>query len=306
MTVLEGIQKSAGFLQEKEVESPRLQAELLLAHVLKLPRMQLYLNFERVLTHGEQDTLRELVRRRGRREPLQHVVGSTSFCGLEMQVNRHTLIPRPETELLAEAGWQFLNRLPSAGNSAGPLNAAAKNGPLSTALDFGTGSGCIAIVLAVKCPHSRVYATDISPEALELARQNAAAHGVADRIEFLGGDGFAALSRESRFDLVISNPPYVPSAEIQSLQPEVRDHDPRLALDGGEDGLDFFHRLAGETAPFLNPRGRLMIEFGDSQAEIIREIFGKQNWVVEAIEEDYTRRPRILIAKIQSAPEPES
>jgi release factor glutamine methyltransferase len=306
MTVLEGIQKSAGFLQEKEVESPRLQAELLLAHVLKLPRMQLYLSFERILTHGEQDALRELVRRRGRREPLQHVVGSTSFCGLEMQVNQHTLIPRPETERLAEAGWQFLNRLPSDSNSTGSAETAAKNGSFSAALDFGTGSGCIAIALAVKCPRSRIHATDISPQALELARQNAAAHGVTDRIEFLGGDGFAVLSPESRFDLVISNPPYIPSAEIRSLQPEVRDHDPRLALDGGADGLDFFRRLAGETARFLNPGGRLMLEFGDGQAEIIREIFEKQNWVVEAIEEDYTRRPRILIAKIQSASGPKS
>ncbi len=126
MTVLEGIQKSAGFLLEKEVESPRLQAELLLAHVLKLPRMQLYLKFDRVLTPDEQDELRELIRRRGRREPLQHLVGSTSFCGLEIRVDRHVLIPRPETEVLAEAGWQFLNQS-TAWPIADPQTAPAGN-----------------------------------------------------------------------------------------------------------------------------------------------------------------------------------
>src|SRR5262249_55331038 len=140
MTVLEGIQKSAEFLAKKGVDSPRLQAELLLAHVLKLQRMKLYLNFERVLTDAETYTFRELVKRRSQREPLQHIVGSTSFCGLEIAVNRHVLVPRPETEILAEAGWSFLSTV----DSQPP-----------TALDFGTGSGCIAIALAAKCPAAK-------------------------------------------------------------------------------------------------------------------------------------------------------
>lgn len=300
VTVLEGIQKSADFLLVKKIESPRLQAELLLAHVLKLPRMQLYLKFDRVLAPAEQDELRELVRRRGGREPLQHLVGSTSFCGLEMRVNRHVLIPRPETELLAEAGWQFLNQLPESPVSKSLNGNTAIDAGHCTALDFGTGSGCIAVALAVKCPNARICAVDISPPALELAAQNAGAHSVSDRIEFRQGDGFAALAGLSSYDLIISNPPYIPGAEIHSLQPEVRDHDPRLALDGGRDGLDFFRRLAGEAPSFLNPNGRLMVEFGDGQAQTIREIFEKQNWVVEAVQEDYTRRPRILIAKIES------
>ena len=137
MTVLEVISKSSDFLAKKGVDAPRLQTELLLAHVLQLPRMKLYLNFERTLTEPELDSLRKLVQRRGQREPLQHLVGSASFCGLEIAVNRHVLIPRPETELLAEAGWQFLSTL---------------NSQPSTALDFGTGSGCIAIALAAKSP----------------------------------------------------------------------------------------------------------------------------------------------------------
>lgn len=285
MTVLEVIQRSAEFLARKGLDSPRLQAELLLAHALKLPRMQLYLNFERVLAPAEMDLYREFIKRRAQREPLQHIVGSISFCGLEIAVNRNVLVPRPETELLAERAWTFLSQLPTI------------NSQPSTALDFGTGSGCLAIALAVKCPAARVDALDLSAEALGLARENAARHTVADRIRFFQGDGFAALPPESRFDLIVSNPPYIPTAEIDTLEPEVRDYDPRQALDGGADGLDFYRRLAGEAAPFLKPGGQMMLEFGDGQAGRIGEILQSQKWIVEAIVNDYTQRPRILVAR---------
>ena len=284
VTVLEAIQRSTDFLGRKGVDSPRLQTELLLAHLLKQPRMRLYLEFERVLTPAEVDAFRELIKRRGQREPLQHIVGSTSFCGLEIAVNRDVLIPRPETELLAERGWTFLNQL------------STINSPPSTALEFGTGSGCVAIALACKCPAAEIYAIDISAEALVLARQNAARHVVAGRIQFLHGDGFAAAPEGVRFDLIISNPPYIPTGEIASLQPEVREHDPRRALDGGSDGLDYGRRLAAEGAPFLKPHGRLMLEFGDGQAERLRQVFQEQKWIVEAIEEDYNHRSRIMVA----------
>lgn len=283
VTVLEVIQRSADFLTKKGVESPRLQVELLLAHVLHLPRMGLYLNFERPLTPKELDELRELVRRRGQREPLQQIVGSTSFCGLELSVNKNVLVPRPETELLAELGWLFLNSL--SGSTSQPL-----------ALDFGTGSGCLAIALAVKSPIAHVLAVDISPEALEAARQNAARHQSESRIQFLLGDGFAALPSETRFDLIMANPPYIPSREIDTLEPEVRDHDPRLALDGGADGLDFYRRLARDAATFLKPDGRIMLEFGDGQEAAIQNLFEQQKWIVEAVKADYNGRPRILIA----------
>ena len=307
MTVLEAIQKSTEFLAKKGVESPRLQTELLLAHLLKLPRMKLYLNFERALTPAEVDGLREFIKRRGQREPLQHITGSTSFCGLEIAVNRHALVPRPETELLAESGWQFLSTI---------------NSQPSTALDFGTGSGCIAIALAIKCPSAKVVATDVSPDTLALAKQNAGRHNAAERIEFLQGDGFAAFQSEGRvtrvpnseietkirdscnsplrkmeFDLIISNPPYIPSAEIATLQPEVRDFDPRAALDGGADGLDFYRKLAMEAKPFLKPGGKIMLEFGDGQADAIRKMFETEKWIVEAVKEDYSHRARILIAR---------
>jgi release factor glutamine methyltransferase len=283
VTVLEVIQKSADFLAKKGVDSPRLQTELLLAHVLQMPRMKLYLNFERQLSDPELDSLRKLVQRRGQREPLQHLVGTTAFCGLEIAVNGHVLIPRPETELLAEEGWQFLS---------------TSNQQPATALDFGTGSGCIAIAVAAKCPTAHLVALDVSPEALDVARQNAAKNNVSDRIEFRQGDGFAALKAGEQFDLILSNPPYIASAEIETLQPEVRDHDPRGALDGGADGLDFYRRLAAESGKFLKPHGKIMLEFGEGQAEKIGGIFAAQGWSVEAIREDYTQRQRFLIAHL--------
>ncbi|MDE3068771.1 MAG: peptide chain release factor N(5)-glutamine methyltransferase [Verrucomicrobiota bacterium] len=311
MTVLEAIQKSADFLAGRGVESPRLQAELLLAHRLGLPRLKLYLNFERALTVAETDAFREWVRRRSRREPLQHILGSTSFCGFDIAVSRRALVPRPETELLAELGWKWLARRASA------------NAPDVTALDLGTGSGCIAIALAAKCPSAKIAATDVSPGALALARDNAAKNKVAGRIAFLQGDGFAAFRPAGQvaqapnqkpengdgdsedpllqeFDLIISNPPYIPSAEIETLQPEVRDYDPREALDGGADGLDFYRRFAAQAKPFLKPDGKLMLEFGDGQAEAVRRIFENEKWIVEAVKEDYSQRARILIATAAS------
>ena len=300
MTVLEAIQKSADFLAKKNVESARLQAELLLAHQLKMPRMKLYLNFDRQLTAAETDGLRELVKRRAAREPLQHIVGTTSFCGFEIAVNRHALVPRPETELLAELGGKFLSTI-----SSEP----------ATVLDFGTGTGCISIALAAKCPHAKIVALDISADALELAKQNAAANKVSERIEFLQSDGFETVGQASslsqiekekletgkmpvlQFDLLISNPPYIASAEIETLEPEVRDFDPRAALDGGADGLDFYRLLAAQAKSFLKPHGKIMLEFGDGQAEAIRKIFENEKWIVEAVQADYSQHERVLIAK---------
>ena len=296
MTVLEAIQKSTDFLVRKNVGSPRLQTELLLAHLLSLPRMKLYLNFNRALTTAEADALRELVVRRGRREPLQHIVGSSSFCGFEMRVNGQALIPRPETELLAELGWQFLQQR--------ERERAGLPGP--TALDFGTGTGCIAIALAAKCPAARVTALDSSAGALALSRENAEKNQVAGRLEFIEGTGFAGLKAAAgetgvgarTFDLIISNPPYIATAEIATLEPEVKDYDPRAALDGGVDGLDFYRLLAREGGGHLAPAGKIMLEFGDGQGEAIGRIFTGENWIVEAVREDYSQRARILVARL--------
>lgn len=246
-----------------------------------MPRLRLYLGFDRVLTEMELGQLRELVRRRAAREPLQHLLGSTSFCGLEIEVSRDVLIPRPETELLAERALQFLSTF---------------NLQPSTLLDFGTGSGCLAVTLAVKCPATRVTALDISSAALAVARRNAERHGVGDRVSFIESDGFAALNGDCRCDLIVSNPPYIATEEIATLQPEVRDFDPRAALDGGADGLAIYRRLAADGAKHLNANGKIMLELGDGQAGAVEKEFSAQKWIVEAVENDYTQRPRILIA----------
>lgn len=280
MKVLEVIQLSATFLARKNVEAPRLQVELMLGHVLRMPRLKLYLEFDRELDTAQLDELRAMVQRRSRREPLQHILGSTSFCGHEIKVSREVLIPRPETELLAERACLFLNHHPS----AEPF-----------ALDFGTGSGCLAIALALGAKRARVHALDVSPAALALARENTELNQA--RVDFSAGDGFSALPDQRRFDLIVSNPPYIASAEIETLSPEVRDHDPRLALDGGADGLDFYRRLAGQAPARLNPGGTIMMEFGDGQADAIRGLFERAGWTVNEVMNDYSGRARILIAQ---------
>ena len=286
MTVLEAIQKSAEFLAKKGVESPRLQTELLLAHLLKLPRMKLYLNFERALTPAETDALRELVKRRGQREPLQHIIGSTSFCGLEIAVNRHVLVPRPETELLAESGWEFLNQL-SEGEFTTQLKMTTGTRTRPPALDFGTGTRLHRHRAGGEMPGGENHRRQTFPRKRwrwpkKTRRETTSRSGLnfckvmglrrckiggADVSRFRKRDMSAHARRLPRqFDLIISNPPYIPSAEIATLQPEVRDFDPRGALDGGADGLDFYRRLAAEAAAFLKPGGRVMLEFGDGQA----------------------------------------
>lgn len=264
-------------LARQGVDSPRLCAELLAAHVLRLPRLQLALLPDRPLTADESARYEGLVRRRAAREPLQYILGSVSFCGLDLTVDARALIPRPETEELSGHAERLL---------AGPARA----------LDWGTGSGCLAIYLALRRPAANVTAVDQSPAALALARQNAARHGVAQRIAFHCGDGFAALPDAEPFDLIVSNPPYIPTDELASLQPEVREHEPRAALDGGPDGLACFRRLA-EAGGRLVPGGHLVVEFGDGQAKALQALFQDRGWRVCSVEKDLSGRERILIAR---------
>jgi release factor glutamine methyltransferase len=286
VSILEVIQRSTEFLARKGVASPRLQVESLLAHLLRMPRMKLYLSFERVLTSAELDALRALVQRRGQREPLQYIVGSTSFCGLEIALNRDVLIPRPETELLAERAWTFLQQAREA-----------------SALEIGTGSGCLAIALAHHAPQAKVCATDFSGPALELARRNAEANQVSDRVQFCPGNLFAAAPADARFDLIVSNPPYIPTARLGALEAEVRDYEPRSALDGGADGQDFYRRIAAEAGARLRPAGRVMVELDDEGAEATRRIFQRARWRVEGVEKDYNGHERILVAHPADKPQ---
>ena len=284
MKVLEVIQKSSEFLAKRGVDSPRLQIELLLAHQLKIPRLRLYLNFDQVVSEPDLASLRGMVVRRGDRVPLQQLIGSTSFAGIEIAVGPEVLIPRPETELLAEQSLGFLAaQTPFEGKGL-------------RVLDYGTGSGCLAVFLATRCPQLQVHALDISEAALNIARQNAATYGLSDRITFHHGDGFLALPQGMQFDAMVSNPPYIPTDAILDLQPEVRDHDPKLALDGGADGLTFYRRLASEAGAWVYPKGRIFLEIGDGQSEAVTELLRAQNWVVESVCPDYSAVPRVVVA----------
>ncbi|MBL9134964.1 MAG: peptide chain release factor N(5)-glutamine methyltransferase [Verrucomicrobiales bacterium] len=283
--LLDVIQRSASFLAERGVESPRLQVELILAQVLQLPRLRLYLEFERELDDTQLAAAREAIRKRGQRVPLQHILGTTSFCGLEVAVGPEALIPRPETELLAEWAWTWLGRL------------VRPEGTPAEVLDWGTGTGCLALAISQNAPFARVTAIDVSPQALALARRNANQLGFApDRVAFVESDGCAALTANQTFDLVVSNPPYIPTDEIPRLDPEVRDHDPMQALDGGGDGLTFYRRLVDELRPRLRPGGRFAMEFGDGQAPAIVALLDSQGWQVEQVHRDFQGRDRFLVA----------
>jgi release factor glutamine methyltransferase len=280
VNIAKAIQGATATLAAAGVERPRVDAEWLMTHVLGCRRPELALRRGEELTEPQAGQWNTLIARRAERIPLQHLLGTAEFCGLEIAVNDHVLVPRPETEQLAEAAWQFAN-----------------SHERPTILDFGTGSGCLAIAIAVNCPLAEVHALEVSTDALAVARANAARHEVSDRIIFYEGDGFAALPGEARFDLIVSNPPYIPSAEIKNLQPEVRDHDPRMALDGGLDGMDFYRALAASAGERLRPAGRLMLEIGAGQAGAVTDLLAA-NWGGLEILADLNNVQRIVIASL--------
>jgi len=242
-----------GYLAEKGIENARLETEWLLAESLGLDRVGLYVNYEKPLTDSELGAIRGLVTRRAKREPLQYLLGSQEFAGLEFTVDPAVLIPRHDTEvLLAEA----LRVAPAA----------------VTVLDIGTGSGCLAVALAKAMAVAAVTASDVSAAALAIAAGNAARHGV--QIEFLPGPFFTPVGAR-QFELIVSNPPYIPTADLAALQPEVREFEPLLALDGGSDGLDCYRRLVPEAVPHLTKQGWLVVEIGIGQGTAVQEMFAQ-------------------------------
>lgn len=250
-TTLKVLEWTKEFLASRGVENARLEAEWLLCAATGLDRVGLYLNFEKPLDDDELAAYRAMVARRGRREPLQHILGTQEFCGLEFEVTPDVLIPRHDTETLVN---EALDRKPDAGS----------------VLDIGTGSGCIAVALARRLPGVPVSAVDISGAALAVARRNAERNAVA--IEFLPGSLLEPVAGR-HFDLIVSNPPYIPSSDIPALEPEVRDFDPRGALDGGADGLDVYRALIPAAAVCLNPGGWLLLEVGAGQAADVARMF---------------------------------
>jgi release factor glutamine methyltransferase len=250
-TTLKLLAWTKDYLLSKGVDNARLEAEWLLCAATGLDRVGLYLQFDKPLNGRELAAYRAMVARRARREPLQHILGSQEFCGLEYEVTPDVLIPRYDTELLVS---EALKRLPDA----------------RSVLDIGTGSGCIAVSLQKHLPRAAVTATDISEAALAVARRNAAQH--CTTIEFLLGSLFTPVAGRT-FDLIVSNPPYIPTADIETLDLEVRDYDPRTALDGGADGLDVYRSLVPASVEYLNQGGWLMVEVGIGQANDVVQMF---------------------------------
>ena len=265
-------------------ESPRLDAQVLLAHARGCPRIKLYTEFNEVLSDDQRAMMRELVKRRAAAEPVAYLVGHREFFSLEFQVTRHVLVPRPETEMLV---LEVAER--------------AKSLPAPKILDIGTGSGCIAVSLATQLPAAHVTAVDISEPALRIAEENAERHRVADRMRFLLGDLFAPVPSGETFDFIVSNPPYVATEEMESLPPDVRKHEPRLALDGGPGGLAVLSRLLAEAPPFLNPGGWMFLEFSPEQAEPLRALAVRQSAFsqVEVIK-DLSGKARVLAVRMRT------
>ena len=272
MSLLEVLKGASDFLGKQGVESPRLNAEHLLAHVLGIKRLELYLQFDRPLGEKEREPLRDLVRRRGTGIPLQHLLGTAEFCGRSFRSDARALIPRPETEQLVERALTYP--------------------PLSSILDVATGSGVISLTLALERPDAKVTATDISPEALSLAKENASLLGV-DRVAFYETD--LVPTGNETFDLITANLPYIPAGEIASLSREVR-NDPILALDGGPEGLDLITRLAPLAFARLNPGGRLILEIGIGQSEAVMECLSGHNYRDIVALPDYQGVPRFIEA----------
>ena len=261
--LLELLEETSRFFASRELADARLQAELLLAAVLDVKRLDLYLQFDRPLRPGEVDLYRDYVRQRLKRVPLQYIVGEAAFRHLELKVTADVLIPRPETEILVDVA------LDKTRGFAAPR-----------CLDLCCGSGAIALSLAHERPEAVLVATDISPQALAVAKDNGVRCGLEGRVEWLCGDFFAPVKNKV-FDLIVSNPPYICHADIDSLEPEVRDYEPHLALDGGGDGLDCYRRIAAEAARFLSPGGYLLFEVGDNQAGDVADLLQQTGFYKE-------------------------
>jgi release factor glutamine methyltransferase len=278
-TLLEILKKTTEFLEKRGVENARLNAEWLIGQGLGLTRMQLYLQFERPLTEAELEKIRPLVKRRGNREPLQYVLGTAEFGGLKLKVDRRALIPRPETEYLVE---ELKNRL-------------AANPP-PRVLDLGTGSGAIALALAAAWLETSVTAVDTSEAALQLARENADALGLASRVRLIRSDWFAALPPDDRFELVVANPPYLSDQETDEAQPEVKDFEPRTALSAGPDGAKMLEEIIRSAGSRLVPGGLLALETGPDQHPRLLSLATQCGFSQAESRRDLTGRDRFVLA----------
>ena len=273
MTLLELINRTSDYFQKRGLESPKLQIELLLAHVLKISRMQLYLQFERVLLDSETEALRPLVKRRAEREPLQYITGLTSFDALSLECSPAALIPRPETELLIDL-----------------IKKDLQGKPTATLADVGTGTGAIALSLAKHFPEWRVLAIDISPPALELFERNRIRHSDISNVTAITSNLLSSVNEP--IHVVVANLPYLTTEEMQNLQAEVR-FEPSTALDGGRDGLDLIRQLIQNLPATVE---RIYLELGIAQAEAVSQLLHEAGFTQVTVQQDFLERDRFVFA----------
>jgi release factor glutamine methyltransferase len=283
ITILESINLSTQYLAQKGIDSPRANAELLLANILGCKRLDLYLSFDKPLGKEETDNYREFIRRRGNFEPLQYITGIVEFYGLELNVNSSVLIPRPETELLVE---NILNVLPEEKES--------------TILDIGCGSGNIAIALAVNLASTKIICSDNSEDALTVAKGNADQYFVSTKIKFVKHNILMEdLNKFSQIDIVVSNPPYVSKENFQTLQKEIRDYEPRSAVTDESDGYTFFREISVKSFSKLKQGGKLFFEVAEGQSEGVKEIMGKNNFKNITVIKDYQNIDRVIFGEVK-------
>ena len=286
MTVLEILNRTKVFFEKKGIPDARLDAEYIISHGLQMKsRMDIYLNFEKPLTDAELDVLRQMVARRASREPLQHIIGDTSFRGFIIKCDKRALIPRPETEMLVDMAKERLKGIDA-----------------PYIVEVGTGTAAISIACAKEIAGAKVLATDISEDALSLARENAEANALGEALTFAQGDLLDAVTGDAKIDCLIANLPYIPDGEKGKLQPEVDKFDPALALYGGPDGLSLVRKLLQQTEGKLNAGASILLEIGSEQAEVLKNESANYPWLEFAgIHKDYCGNIRFVSYKTAHA-----
>lgn len=281
-TVLDALKWTAGYFQTRRIDSPRLTAEIILSAVLGVTRIELYMRHDQPLCENELAAFRQMIRRRVAREPVAYILGEKEFWGYPFKVTPDVLIPRPETEHLLESALNLL---------------CENNGRKRRIIDLGTGSGILAICLAIQRPDNIYFAVDRSPAALEVARKNARLHSVEGRIGFFAGSWLESVNpRGSGFDMILANPPYIPSVEISRLEPEVNEFEPRLALDGAESGLGPIREIICKAPFHLISRGYLLMEIGWDQKEAVDELSAGTGMYAKAqFVKDYSGHDRVAV-----------
>ena len=278
LTVLDALKKTTEYLEKKGIESARVNAEIMLAYILKCKRLQLYLSFDRPLNENEKNLYREFLQRRVNHETVQYITGIVGFYGLEFQVNKSVLIPRPETEILVETIIENTNENEE-----------------TNILDIGTGSGNIAITLAKHLPNSKITAIDISKDALKIAVKNSELNNVKERINFIENDILNNQNLfDNVFDLVVSNPHYISKKEYNNLEPELNKHEPSIALTDFSDGVIFYKNISKQAKNLLNTNGKLFFEIGAGQSKKIKEIMEQNNFYNIQIIKDYQNHDRVI------------